>query len=89
MTDRGSEFFERYGIQNPIETTGSPKVINPDQGSGNSGPQLPLLDLQIAPPAAQVASQFLTVASGLILTSDAPKFEMHWLSRLLEVGGFC
>ena len=40
MTDRGSEFFERYGIQNPIETTGSPKVINSDQGSGNSGPQL-------------------------------------------------
>jgi DNA polymerase III subunit epsilon len=50
--------------------------------------QIPLLDLQSAPPAAQVASQFLKVASGLILTSDAPKFEMHWLSCLLEVGGF-
>jgi hypothetical protein len=50
--------------------------------------QIPLLDLQDAPPAAQVASEFLTVTSGLILTSDAPEFELHWLSRLLGAGGF-
>ena len=40
MTDRGLEFFTRYGIENRFETTGTPKVIHSDQGSGNSGPQL-------------------------------------------------
>jgi DNA polymerase III epsilon subunit-like protein len=48
---------------------------------------IPLLDLQAAPPAAQVASELLTMASGLILTSDAPEFEFHWLSRLFDAWG--
>lgn len=50
--------------------------------------RIPLLDLQTAPPAAEVASELLTLASGLILTSDAPEFELHWLSRLFDAGGF-
>ena len=50
--------------------------------------QISLLDLQSAPPAAQVASELLAVGSGVISTSSAPKFELHWLSCLLEAGHF-
>jgi DNA polymerase III subunit epsilon len=45
---------------------------------------IPLADLQNAPPAPRVAQEVLSVASELILVSDAPAFEHRWLSRLLE-----
>lgn len=46
--------------------------------------QIPMADLQDAPPASRVAKKFLSIASELNLVSDAPAFEHLWLSRLLE-----
>lgn len=49
--------------------------------------QIPLADLENAPPASCVVGGLISMASDLILVSDAPKFERRWLSRLLEAGG--
>jgi DNA polymerase III subunit epsilon len=46
--------------------------------------QIPMADLQNAPPASRVAKEVLSISSELILVSDAPAFEHRWLSRLLE-----
>jgi hypothetical protein len=46
--------------------------------------QIPLVDLQSALSARCVAKHCLKLTSGLTLVSDAPEFERHWLTRLLE-----
>lgn len=48
---------------------------------------IPMTDLETAPPATQVAESFLRVLGDRRLVSDAPEFEMRWLSRLLQVNG--
>jgi len=49
---------------------------------------IPLSTLQNAPKAADVASKLKSMTKGFVLVSDAPKFELHWLSRLLDAGQF-
>lgn len=45
---------------------------------------IPMADLEPAPSAAKVAESFLRVLGERRLVSDAPEFEMRWLSRLLQ-----
>lgn len=49
--------------------------------------QIPLVDLQSAPSASSVARELISRSFNLTLVSDAPEFEHHWLSRLLDTGG--
>lgn len=49
--------------------------------------QIPLANLENAPPASCVARELISMTSDLTLVSDAPEFEHRWLSRLLEAGG--
>ena len=45
---------------------------------------IPMTDLESAPLATKVAETFLRVLGERCLVSDAPEFEMRWLSRLLQ-----
>lgn len=46
-----------------------------------------MVNLETAPPATKVAESFLRVLGARRLVSDAPEFEMRWLSRLLQTNG--
>lgn len=48
---------------------------------------IPLTELEDAPSAAEVAEVFLDVVGRRRLASDAPEFEVRWLSRLLRATG--
>ncbi|SHJ12699.1 DNA polymerase III, epsilon subunit [Palleronia salina] len=48
---------------------------------------IPLSELEDAPPAAEVAEVFFDVVGRRRLASDAPEFEVRWLSRLLQAPG--
>ncbi len=49
---------------------------------------IPLSDLETAPSATKVAENFLHVLGKQHLVSDAPKFELRWLSRLLQANNY-
>lgn len=46
-----------------------------------------LSDLYDAPSVPEVADTFYEVLGGRVLVSDAPKFELRWLSTLLHAAG--
>lgn len=43
--------------------------------------------LHDAPAAPEVVGEFFKILDGRALVSDAPEFDAHWLSRLLQAGG--
>lgn len=45
---------------------------------------IPLDELRRAPRAEEVAREFLRLAGGSVIVSDAPEFDGRWLGRLLD-----
>ena len=48
--------------------------------------RIPFEDLMGAPSAGSVAHKFASVLAARTLVSDAPRYENHWLARLLTAG---